>query len=96
MRKLKLRLEDLEIAGFSTTPGARPRGTVVGEQGTHYTYCTCYQHTCFGTCHQETCADTCAQTCWETCDDYSCAQTCGYSYCRTYCGPEQTCRYNEP
>ena len=98
MRKLTLKLEDLQVDGFSTTPAEPQRGTVIGHS--HYTWCTCPgPPTCDATCQYtcpETCVDTCAQTCWETCDDYSCVQTCGFSYCRTYCGPDTGCGYIEP
>jgi hypothetical protein len=92
MHKLTLRLEDLTVDGFSTTPAADGRGTVRGEQGTHYTWCTCQ-----GTCPPDTCAETCWETCddftcRETCDDLTCAETCGFSNCETRCGVAATCR----
>ena len=82
MRKLTLRLEDLAVDGFSTTPAETQRGTVNGHS--HWTWCTCPG--------QPTCDATCLNTCPETCDDWSCAETCGFSNCETRCGPAATCR----
>ncbi|HEX6371943.1 MAG TPA: hypothetical protein VF006_23670 [Longimicrobium sp.] len=91
MRKLTLRLDDLAVEGFSTTPAPRDRGTVRGEQA-----CTCYGPTCEGSCYDETCADTCwftcMNTCMDTCDDWTCLETCGFSNCETRCGAAGTCR----
>ena len=102
MNKLRLRLDDLTVEGFSTTPAANARGTVHGEQGTWYTYCTCNMPSCDPTCAYTcddatcpvcpTCEHTCEQTCWETCDDFSCVETCGFSNCETRCGAAATCR----
>jgi hypothetical protein len=51
MRKLKLRLEDLRIEGFQTTPVQKEKGTVVGQQESFEASCdggmTC-DYTCEG------------------------------------------------
>ncbi|HEX5870928.1 MAG TPA: hypothetical protein VFY65_10950 [Longimicrobium sp.] len=95
MKKLTLRLDDLTVEGFSTTPPANGRGTVHGEQGTFPTYCTCVHATCDPTCWtcEATCDDyTCWYTCEQTCDDFTCADTCGFSNCETRCGAGTSCR----
>ena len=79
-RKLTLRLEDLTVDSFRTSPGESAKGTVFGEQ-----YCTCYtQCTCPGC---PTCANTCPNTCANTCDDPSCVGCgeTGYSCDETGC-----------
>lgn len=86
MNKLRLRLEDLEVDGFATTPRDGRRGTVVGEQGTWVSLCTCQHYSCAPTCDYTcddatcpacpTCPDTCAQTCELTCGDSECFETC--------------------
>jgi hypothetical protein len=58
VKKLRLDLDDLAVDGFQTAAPERGGGTVRGEQGTHYTYCTCAFPTCMATC-----PNTCAQTC---------------------------------
>jgi hypothetical protein len=79
-RKLTLRLEDLTVDSFRTSPGEPAKGTVFGEQ-----YCTCPTAcTCPGC---PSCDATCPATCYNTCDDYSCADSCGGCYsdeCNTY------------
>lgn len=99
MKKLKLALDDLAVETFDTTPAAREKGTVVGEQEpcTCPTQCTCPTcPTCCNTCEATcpyTCDDnTCANTCENTCDDFTCIYTCGFSNCETRCGPAATCR----
>ena len=66
----KLRLDDLQVDTFDTTPVARKeKGTVVGEQ-----MCTCYTIcTCPGC---PTCDATCPATCAYTCDDVTCNESC--------------------
>lgn len=101
MKKLTLALEDLRIDSFDTTPAAREKGTVVGQQyyTLYETHCPsfCLEYGGGGTCAGlPTCAATCAQTCPQTCDDLTCAETCGRS-CYGTC--EYTCRcqrYTEP
>jgi hypothetical protein len=66
MRKFKLELHDLRIDSFTTTPMAREKGTVFGQQ-------------CI-TC-PDTCAYTCG-SCYGTCDlscggGPTCDPTCG-------------------
>src|SRR5687768_6220638 len=57
--KLKLQLEDLRVDSFDTAPARREKGTVVGQQCTGYTACTCpWMDTCYGSC-----LATCLQTC---------------------------------
>ena len=58
MNKLKLKLEDLQVDAFQTTPAQKEKGTVFGEQCTCYTNCTCPG---CPTC--DTCGDTCDMTC---------------------------------
>ena len=82
MRKLTLSLDDLTVEGFSTTPGEKQKGTVVGHS--HYTWCTCPGG--------PTCDETCLQTCPDTCDNFTCVETCGFSNCETRCGAAATCR----
>jgi len=88
MRKFKLELNDLRIDSFATTPVAREKGTVFGEQCTCYTACTCpgcptCDASCNGTC--ASCGASCGGTCVATCD-YSCAGSCDAS-----CGGGYTC-----
>ena len=92
MKKLRLHIEDLRVDGFATTPAAASKGTVVGEQGTYYTLCTCAGPTCGATCAY-TCDDptcpacpTCPDTCAQTCDGYSCGfESCGGSCFQSRC-----------
>jgi hypothetical protein len=93
MRKLLLKLDDLQVDTFDTTVRPRGKGTVFGEQCTCWTRCG--QNTCPGcpTC-DNTCngADTCANTCAYTCDDVSCAGSCNASCggsCEYSCGDTQ-------
>ena len=78
MKKLSLKLDELRVDTFQTTPAERkPRGTVLGQQCTCYTACTCpgcpsCDHTCNGANTCVTCVNTCANTgctryqpCWE-------------------------------
>jgi hypothetical protein len=81
VNKLKLQLDDLGVESFETISPAWERGTVVGEQCTCYTQCTCPG------C--PTCVNTCAATCAFTCDDYTCAASCDGS-CGASCW--DTCR----
>jgi hypothetical protein len=75
MQKLKLRLDDLRIDSFATTPAEKPKGTVFGEQCTCYTQCTCPGcPTCDASCN-----GTCVASCNGSCDA-SCAGTCDL-YC---------------
>ncbi|HEY0016546.1 MAG TPA: hypothetical protein VGC13_09520 [Longimicrobium sp.] len=81
--KLTLNLEDLSVDSFDTTATQKPRGTVIGEQCTCYTQCTCPGcPTCDQTCNScdFTCAGaTCPRTCGYTCDDETCLG-CGTTY----------------
>lgn len=75
MNKLKLQLEELRIDSFDTSPAAKSKGTVFGEQCTCWTQCG--QNTCPGC---PTCDATCNGTCDGTCDA-SCNGTCGGYSC---------------
>ncbi|HEX8691979.1 MAG TPA: hypothetical protein VF746_06150 [Longimicrobium sp.] len=80
MKKLSLSLDELRVDSFQTTP-AEPesRGTVIGQQCTCVTACTCPG------C--PTCDNTCPNTCAYTCDDntcISCANTCANTGCTRY------------
>ena len=55
MKKLKLDLEELAIESFDTTVARPEAGTVMGEQCTCYTVCTCPGN---ATC-DASCGDTC-------------------------------------
>ncbi|HEX2079589.1 MAG TPA: hypothetical protein VHG08_17820 [Longimicrobium sp.] len=92
MKKLMLAVEDLIVESFDTSPAARPRGTVVGQQCTCYTVCTCPGcPTCDGTCPED---PSCADTCWDTCDGRTCWESCGPSGCDT-CDYSCRCRTSE-
>jgi hypothetical protein len=72
--KLKLRLDDLQVDTFQTTPVPNEKGTVFGEQ------CTCPGvNTCDATCA----GPTCNASCQASCVDNTCAidvyGTCGLS-----------------
>lgn len=75
MKKLKLNVEALAVESFDTTRAGRQTGTVVGEQCTCYTVCTCPG--------QNTCDNTCAATC--VCvSDFQCGNG-GYSRVNDTC-----------
>ena len=87
--KLKLKLEDLQIDSFSTTPVKREKGTVYGEQCTCPTACTCpgcptCDASCNGTCGG-TCDASCNGTCGDSCDcgTFDTCISCEYG-CHTY------------
>jgi hypothetical protein len=82
VKKLRLDLDDLAVDGFQTAAPERGGGTVRGEQGTHYTYCTCAFPTCMATC---------PNTCAQTCDDYSCAESCGGTCWNPRCHDSNIC-----
>jgi hypothetical protein len=88
MNKLKLRLDDLRVDTFQTTPVQKEKGTVFGEQCTCYTNCTCPGcPTCYASCNG-TCDASCNGTCGVSCDA-SCGGTCDYS-----CGcSDYSCNY---
>jgi hypothetical protein len=90
MRKLKLELHDLRIDSFTTTPMAREKGTVLGEQCTCDTACSCPG---CPTC-DVSCTDPCGScTCWASCNG-SCVATCGascYGTCDLSCDEGNTC-----
>jgi hypothetical protein len=102
MNKLKLRLDDLRVDTFQTTPVQKEKGTVFGEQCTCYTNCTCpgcptCAASCNGTCDAScngTCGASCGASCYGSCD-WTCEDTCDYSCggysCATSPGPMQVC-----
>ncbi|HEY0019355.1 MAG TPA: hypothetical protein VGC13_23845 [Longimicrobium sp.] len=66
MRKLKLNLDQLTVDSFGTTPADEKKGTVLGEQCTCQTACTCPGcNTCDAACG----------TGWTNCG--SCDSGCG-------------------
>lgn len=74
MTKLRLRMEDLAVESFDSSPARPQRGTVMGQETWYPTECTCQG--------QYTCVESCPQTCWETCDatcpwNHTCWETCG-------------------
>ena len=78
MQKLKLRLDDLQVDTFQTTPVEKQKGTVFGEQCTCRTQCTCPGcYTCDASCNG-TCGASCNGTCGATCDA-SCYGSCDYT-----------------
>ncbi|HWK89333.1 MAG TPA: hypothetical protein VNP72_05035 [Longimicrobium sp.] len=78
MRKLRLRLDELEIASFDTTEAPEGAGTVVGQEA--WTEDPTCQYTCQVTfCSDETCGFCTGphQTCYHTCGcPYSVQDTC--------------------
>ena len=97
MKKLKLRLDDLQVDSFQTTMVRKEKGTVFGEQCTCRTQCTCpgcptCDASCNGTCGAScngTCDASCYGTCGDTCDCVS-NDTC-YDTCAGSCG---TCQFS--
>jgi hypothetical protein len=88
MNKLRLRLDDLQVDTFQTTPAQKEKGTVFGEQCTCYSECTCpgcptCDASCNGTCEADTgCGPTCNASCRASCVDNTCAidyGSCGLS-----------------
>ena len=80
----KLKLEELSVESFDTTPGAgAERGTVFAEQ------CTCPNVNTCGWASCQTNCNTCApNSCWGTCDG-----SCEWGTCVGYdtCGGGNTC-----
>jgi hypothetical protein len=68
MKKLALKLDDLEVISFETSRTTAERGTVRGNEATH-------GNTCAGTC-----AFSCAGTCDISCVP-SCISTCDMAPC---------------
>jgi hypothetical protein len=84
MKKLALRLDDLQIDSFQTTPAGKEGGTVLGEQCTCPSACSCPGcPTCDESC--TTCVDTCEESCEGTCDLFSCRPDCTVSNLPTRC-----------
>ena len=84
MAKLRLRLEDLRIDSFSTTPVQKEKGTVFGEQCTCHTNCTCpgcptCDASCNGTC-DASCNGTCDGSCGDGCGGDTYFESCGGCY----------------
>jgi hypothetical protein len=96
--KLKLRLDDLQVDTFQTTPVQKQKGTVFGEQCTCWTNCTCpgcptCDASCNGTCGAScngTCGDSCYGSCAWTCE-YTCEYSCGGNTCDTSPDPVHPC-----
>jgi hypothetical protein len=79
--KRKLRLDDLQVDTFETTPVQEQRGTVFGEQ------CTC-DESCGGTC-EWSCGATCAASCGGTCDNFN--PSCVFFNCYSRQIDPETC-----
>jgi hypothetical protein len=72
MRKLKLRIEALEVESFEAHAGGANRGTVRGNLSAYYELCNAddtWQQSC--TCEPTCNADTC----------YNCSAACGSAQC---------------
>ena len=96
MNKLKLRLDDLRVDTFQTTPVKKEKGTVFGEQCTCWTNCTCpgcptCDASCNGTC-DASCNGTCGGSCAGTCDA-SCGGTCDWTCDYTCNCSDYSCDY---
>ena len=94
MNKLKLVLDDLSVESFDTTTVKKERGTVMGEQCTCPTVCTCpgcpsCDPTCAYTCDDQTCPNcpTCADSCNGTCpgQGWTCNESCGGTCFQSRC-----------
>jgi hypothetical protein len=76
MRKLKLNLDQLTVDSFGTAPADEKKGTVLGEQCTCHTACTCPGcNTCDVSCHA-TCMSNCG-----SCDSNDPSLTVGGPNC---------------
>ena len=85
----KLKLEDLAIESFDTTPAENDRsGTVFGEQCTCHTNCTCPGCPTCDPSYCDTGCDTCAGSCGGSCYN-TCGDTCDYT-----CVYYDTCSWN--
>jgi hypothetical protein len=87
MRKLSLKLDELEVETFETSAAGLTRGTVVArvtEPETCDYPCPSAQRTWCGTCDPAafSCAITCPQSCYGSCGNtcFSCP-TCGQVTC---------------
>lgn len=72
MKKLRLDVEKLVVESFGTQEGETPGGTVLGEQCSCHSACTCPG---VPTCEETDCAGTCGgccTVCWDTCDGATC------------------------
>jgi hypothetical protein len=79
VKKLKLQLNDLRIETFDTTSATGQKGTVLGEQCTCQTQCSCPGATCDWSCEN-------------SCPDASCFESCAWT-CGAACGSRHTCDY---
>jgi hypothetical protein len=75
MKKLALKLDDLEVTSFETSRTTAERGTVAANGQTNGNTCP------------QTCGFSCAGTCDISCDP-SCISTCDMAPCATF---EETC-----
>ena len=101
MKKLKLQLDDLRIDSFATTPVAKAKGTVFGEECPSEDPCLATvdvscdgacEATAYGTCGELTCEDSCYQcTCVASCGGQTCGWTCRGWYTYGGDGPVQVC-----
>ena len=65
MKRLKLRMEDLEVDTFQAAPVLKEKGTVFGEAYTQFQVLTCG--------NDDTCADTCSGACASaSCEYFTC------------------------
>ncbi len=76
MRKLSMKLEDLEVETFATDPATEARGTVLGRETSDTCEETCGGET-FGSCdpYASDCHYTCGRSCWGSCwscDEHVC------------------------
>lgn len=89
MKKLTLKIEELNVDSFDTEATSRRdrRGTIQGRDSIPQTAMTCpvscwgtCAPSCGGSCEQATCYHSCGASCDATC--FSCGDTCS---CATYC-----------
>jgi len=86
MRKLSLRLDELAVESFDTSPRGSERGTVLGNSG--YDGCSFYTGECCtpaGTYGGNTCETTCHQL--------ACGCTNPGGTCNVSCGSNDTCEF---
>ena len=77
----KLKLQDLAVESFDTTTAEDSRGTVIAEQCTCPTNCTCPGCPSCDPSYCDTACQTCPYSCYGSCDG-SCDPTCvGYATC---------------
>jgi hypothetical protein len=83
MKKLSLKLDDLQVETFTTSGQPGERGTVQGHYGTNHT-----NQSCDGTCFNWTCIY------YYTCEDTGCNHTCNVcTTMNTDAGPGGECHW---